>query len=106
MEKIDIKFLFKETNNLREAEPGQVGVQNGKQYFNFLYENYADKVLGFIIQHNYPKEDAEEILIRTLIKFFEDVNEFEQTGKLLLKMMGIAANLICKEKSVKYQHVK
>jgi hypothetical protein len=106
MEKIDIKFPGTKPNNPAEAEPRQVGIQNSKEYLSYLYENYADKVLGFIIQHNYTQKAAEKILIKVFVLIFEDINDYKQSDRPLLQMIGVAAKLIGNKKSVSYQHIK
>ncbi len=73
-----------------------------KTDLTFLYDTYADKVLGFIIGQNYSRAEAEDILIKVFVEASDRVTLFneKENKQHLLMLLKIAANFIYQEKNI------
>jgi hypothetical protein len=102
MDKIVIEFS---RSILNEPSNNKLKVFNSESnidYLNFLYDNYADKVLGFIINHMYSTEDGEMVLIEVFEDVWKNLSCFREDQKILLKLLKVTAGIISKEKLVAY----
>ena len=92
---------------MSEKEILSIGVENKElsndDCFSILYDTYADKVLGFIMAHNYSKAEGEKILVNVFITVWENSRAYDEGRKNKLCMiLGIAAKLINKQKQIRY----
>ena len=66
---------------------------------NLLFDDYADKVLGFIIGFNYSKDEAEKILFKVFLTVWENINAFDDKQvKKLYRILLIAIKHIYTDK--------
>ncbi len=73
-----------------------------REYVIFLYEKFADRILGFIVRHDYNREAAEEILVKVFTIISENLSLYQPCDRLLVKLMGVAAQYIRGEKLIIY----
>lgn len=73
-----------------------------KTDLTFLYDTYADKVLGFIVGQNYSKSKAEDILVKVFVEAWDRHTLFneKENKQHLLVLLKIAANFIYQEKGI------
>ncbi|MDQ6764123.1 MAG: hypothetical protein M3015_16055 [Bacteroidota bacterium] len=73
-----------------------------KLSLNFLYDTYADKVLGFIIGQNYFQPEAEKLLVKVFVEVWKSIDTFEEKeqNEHLMMLLRIAANFIYEEKNI------
>ena len=60
--------------------------------FSILYDAYADKVLGFIMAHNYSKPEGEKILVTMLLSSFDIEAVDTPDGKPAEELMAFTMN--------------
>ncbi len=68
----------------------------------FLYDTYADKVLGFIVGQSYSRPEAENILVKVFVEAWHRSALFKKKEPKdhLLMLLRIAANFIYEEKDI------
>ena len=67
--------------------------------FEFLYDRYAAKAMGFITPLVDTKEQAEDILTKVFIKVWADLKEFEENAeKKILAVILIICRPIIKNR--------
>lgn len=69
------------------------GILNkNKPVFDYLYQKYGPKVLGYVIKNSGNVEDGKEVLNQTLVKIWENVRDgkYESHGKFQGYFMTVA----------------
>jgi hypothetical protein len=102
MKKLCITFPLLNPDQTLPPKANKFSEGKDPGYMVSLYENFADKILGFIVRHDYNREAAEEILIKVFTTIRENQSLYQPCDKLLLKLIGVAAQHICQEKLVTY----
>jgi len=68
-------------------------------HFELLYDKYAPKVFGFIIELTKTKEQAEELLINIFLRIWYEIKSFgEDPEKKIMRIILLECKPIYKNK--------
>ena len=74
-------------------------INHDYQTFEFLYNQYAPKALGFITQHSDNKDEAEEYLINVFQNVWNEIKTVdEHTEKKIIKILLMTCKPIYKNR--------
>ena len=67
--------------------------ENNQQAFNFLLDEYWNKVYGFQLKQTKNENDAEDIAIQTFAKAFDKIQTFNPNYKFSTWLISISKNI-------------